>query len=258
MAILAEWRGDGLSPGNLTTSSAGPGDNPFQIITGTVPTIESTGDHGPRIRFDQAAGSASYIGYNNTVYGAGGRTQTTARLYVEITALASGSWQFFTGLTSNNTSQIWRVTLAGSGAGASANQIRITNTGGTTLAHSGTNVVPLNTPVRMEVIHDNGTVTATAFNVSTGSQIATASFGGFNATMDSIRFGPNTSSPTVPRFWFDNFAISDTAAYIGPFDSTPPPSAAWSLWNGTTEVPLTLDGVWNGTTIDALSFDSVN
>jgi len=28
-----------------------------------------------------------------------------------------------------------------------------------------------------------------------------------------------------------------------------PPTEAWSLWNGTTEQPLTLDGVWNGSTV---------
>lgn len=37
----------------------------------------------------------------------------------------------------------------------------------------------------------------------------------------------------------------------------PPPTESWSEWNGTTEVPLTLQGVWNGTTVEPVTFDTV-
>ncbi|MEU4726528.1 hypothetical protein AB0G06_43615 [Nonomuraea dietziae] len=184
-------------------------------------------------------------------------TSYAVRVYLELTAHASASIIVITGLTANNATAQWRVTLAGTGAGAQTGQIRITNGAGTTQASSGSSVIPLNQVVRLEAVIQSGAFTATAYSGDTNTVIATATATTVTTVdMDAVRFGPFSTAPTVPTFYLDDFALSDTAALIGP-PSPAPSGATWSLWNGTSEVPLSLEGVWNGTSVTPLSFDRV-
>lgn len=50
---------------------------------------------------------------------------------------------------------------------------------------------------------------------------------------------------------YDNFDVSQVTlskAYV-----VAPVSSAWSLWDGTQETPLTLEGVWNGASVDPVT-----
>jgi hypothetical protein len=85
--------------------------------------------------------------------------------------------------------------------------------------------------------------------------VAQAQAFGVAASIDSLRFGAVSTNPTVPQYWLDDFALSDEPTFIGPV--VPPPTAAWSMWDGPQELPLTLDGVWDGTTVAPLSYDTV-
>ncbi|SDH68604.1 hypothetical protein SAMN05421505_12076 [Sinosporangium album] len=258
MAILAVWNGAGLTDGaTLTTTLAGPGDTPFALRNGTVQTIERIGaaDHSD-IVFAQAAGAASWIGWGQAVFGTTGLAQYTLRWYGTFTAWASASFTAATGLTGNNTTQQWRLTLAGTGAGTQAGQLRILTGTGTQLATSGSDVLPLNEPVRIEIGSDAGALTVRAYPGDATVPLATATATGLPSSgFDTVRFGPNSSTPTTPQFRYRHFAASDTAAPIGPV--VPPPDAAWTVWDGAAEQPLTLEGVWDGAAIIPATYDTV-
>ncbi|MFT3871532.1 MAG: hypothetical protein QM714_02630 [Nocardioides sp.] len=64
-----------------------------------------------------------------------------------------------------------------------------------------------------------------------------------------------TTPPAYASFGFSN-SSGKTIAAIEVRDPAAA-AAAWSLWDGTTEEPLTLDGTWDGTTIQTLDYDTV-
>lgn len=66
------------------------------------------------------------------------------------------------------------------------------------------------------------------------------------------RYAPPANSPVGASWTFSVSQGSGHAIVALEEDSSP-----WFLWDGTTEVPLNLDGVWNGSTIDPCMFDTV-
>jgi hypothetical protein len=62
------------------------------------------------------------------------------------------------------------------------------------------------------------------------------------------------SSGTGTTVHIDTFQAVSGLTWIGP---VAPPSAIWTLWDGTQEIPLTLEGVWDGSTVQSASFDQI-
>lgn len=250
MTILASWSGDGLTAGTLTTSSAGTGDTAFSAINGTAPTIEEAGTRSPRIRVETTAGQSSSFQWGSAVLGS--LTAYAVRFYVEISAHNAGSWSLIFAADAGTT-RAWELRIAGTGAGTGTGQLRLNNASNVQIASSGTNVLPTGSLVRIEAVASAGTVTVTAYTGETDTVIATVT-GSVGSTIDTIRVGPINTTAVAP-FYVDDLAVSDTATEIGPLD---PPALTWTLWDGATEIPLTLDGVWTGTSTVAATFDTVH
>jgi hypothetical protein len=66
-------------------------------------------------------------------------------------------------------------------------------------------------------------------------------------------FGSVSSGPGA-ALQIDTISAVTGLSWIGPFAAG---GFAWSEWNGTTEVPLTLEGEWNGVTVTPANTDSV-
>lgn len=207
MAIVRRWSGDGLTAGTLTTSSAGTGDNAYNVVSGTGITISETGVRSPRILFpnDAQAHQARWTGLSSL-------TAYALRGYQTWGSWGSSSISLAQGLALN--SQQWRIEINPSGLP------RLRNAANTAVYTETTDAIPADgTLVRWELVVNLGTATLTFYRASDNEVLATG--GGLVGTsaMDEIRFGKVTSIATTAQT-FDDLAVSDTAAEIGPVSVT--------------------------------------
>lgn len=251
MAIVRQWSGDGLSTQTLTTSTVGTGDDAFNQVVGTLGVVTS-GTRSPRILVDQQAATFAYCRhFTDSALG-----DFALRFYIELTALASGSFVLARGGTDTDTPQSFRLDIAGTGAGSGAGQLRLRDVANTQIDDSGTDVLPINQLVRLEMICAAGNFTARAYSGETTTLIAEVS-GSVGTTTQYFRYGTSLTTPTAPDFYMDDIVLTDTATWIGAVAPVGT-SYAWTLYNGTSEVPLTLDGVYNGSTIDSINSIDIN
>ncbi len=248
MPIIASWSGDGLGNGlTVTTLTAGTGDTPFDSIggAGSNITTSTTGPRSPRLLIPELANQSRFVRWSTAI---GSRTSYAVRAYVEYSGWPSSSFSALRGELS--AALAWRLDIAGTGG--VAGQLRLRDTSTNIIANSGSTTLPLNTLIRLEVVANSGSMTVKAYNGESTAALITLT-GTVGDTINTIDFG-NTFSSSPPSHYIDDMAFSDTASEIGPIAPT---GAVWSLWNGSTEVPLTLDGVWNGSSIDPTDFDRV-
>lgn len=250
MAVIATWSGDGLANGTVvTTSTAGTGDNPFNVVSGTGGNVlvSNSGTRPPRIQIPALTGQTKFVGWGSAVIGS--HTSYAARWYTEITSYSSAAFSIARGLSLG--SMVWRVDVAGTG-GSPPGEVRLRNGAVALLDDSGALGLALNTVYRFEAIVTGAVMT---LNIYVGESLIpwdTLS-GTVGAAIDQIEFGTVVSGTTA-LFYYDDLAFSDQAVAIGP---VAPAGPAWTMWNGTAEVPITLDGTWNGAAIDPATFDEV-
>lgn len=236
MAVIASWSGTGLADGTgVTTSTAGTGDTAFTTATSGAAQVDTSGLHSPRIQVDQAAATAAELIWDSTVVGTS-RTAWAARVYVELSAWPpSNGGRLLSAYTASN-ALMWFVDLTTAGL------LRLRNAGGSAVSTSAL-AIPTATEMRIEAVHNNGSVTV---NVYTGD--GTTVFTSVSATglgtgsgLEAVRFGMPSTSPTWPTFYLDEMAVADTAAEIGPVaPPEPPPDIPATV---APEVPVFLPGV---------------
>lgn len=250
MAIVAQWSGDGLTDGTVvTTATAGTGDTPFSQVNGSGGNVlvRNSGVRPMRLEFPALTSQTKFLTWTSGVVGL--RTVYAVRCYVELTnygSLSSTIFRLQTGAT-----EVWRVDVAGTG-GSPPGEVRLRGTAGALLDDSGTLGLALNTVYRFEGVVSAGSVT---LKVYTGDSMTVwdTLTGTVATTVDRFDIGPSGSTTSAIQY-FDDIAIADTASEIGP---VAPSGPTVSVWNGTSEVPATIQGVWNGTTVVSGSFDEV-
>lgn len=245
MATLLKWDGDGLTPGAaVTTSTAGPGDTAPSAVVGT-PTLDASGARPPRIKHVQAASVASYTTWSHVADGT-----MAARWYTRFSGFPSASFTIAQGLLAG--SQKWRLDLAGTG-GSPAGEFRLRNDVNTQISDSGALGVPLNTELRVELTLATDVLTAWIFEGDSLTELFSISGTvGTTVTVDQIRVGNVLAAVTAPTFYVDDLQIDDVAVRIGAAGD--PLFPTYAMWDGATEVPLTLDGVWDGVAVIPLTF----
>lgn len=203
MAVIRKWSGDGLSPGTLTTSSAGTGDNAFDYVNGTA-TIVASGPRSPRIELAEA----SVIGRVGWAFTSTGTL--AVRWYEEWAGANATSAGIIQGLTTGQTAQSFRVERIAAG------NLRLRNAANTQVGSDSSGAVPNLTLVRNElVITSAGLATFTVYTGDTATVLATVS-GTVGTAHDAIRIGDTANVTNRPARRIDDIVVTDTATTVGP------------------------------------------
>lgn len=245
MAVVAQWLGNGLSEGPLTSDTAGEGDTSFFVAVPENCSVVNSGPRPPRARI--GAGDGVYLSWgvnklNHTF------TECAVRMYAEFESWsAEPSVSFIQGFSGPAQ---WKLDIAGS-TETHPGQVRLLNASNTLLADSGSDVVPLNTLVRIElVITAAGDMTAYVYLGDSTTALFTVNATGLTTpTFTALRVGNTAASVAGETWYMDDLMLSDTAELIGPWEVEGSAEAKWSLWEDGVEKPLTLAGVYNGTSI---------
>lgn len=231
MAVIRKFSGDGLAPGALTTSSAGTGDNAFNIV-GTGFAVVNTGTRPPRIEFTKPAAASSLLHWTTL----GDLASHAYRVYFTLSGYPSGTLPFI--LTSSSAADARSVDLTLTASGAlqvrdSANTVR-----GTFAA------LTIGQLYRVELIQTATNTTVRLFNGHSIVPVAEVTYAMTGVPLNRFRIGGNSSSVTLAPCTFDDIAVANTADWIGPSEAPAPVGPAYR-WNGSAYV--TLDAYrWNG------------
>lgn len=208
MALPVSWKGDGLSPGTLSSTSAGPGDTPLGSLAGGASvTIDSSGSTPPRIRF--AAGAANlYAGWNSTALGTISAYVVSA--YVEFGTIASAQWAILAGSIGSTVQ--WRLDVTGT-TNSVVGRLRLRS--GTAQVAESSESLAAATLYRMEVVGNGSSITVT-FYAGTSSTVAAGPITGTatSGSIDNVRFGNFSSSTTPPVQFFDDLSVASPVATI--------------------------------------------
>lgn len=149
--------------------------------------------------------------------------------------------------------------VTGEGAAASLLLAAGTGQGGADGDASGTGQ-----PVRIELGAGNGIGTPGATGAGTAETIVLTAGPGIGSTDDSHAGAGLPSVLTLTaRAAVGTSALSGTGATVvlivaaGAGHGSIPGAAVWTMWDGTAEQPLTLDGVWDGAAIQPVTFDHI-
>lgn len=244
MGVIAQWGGSGLTDGTVfTNSTVGTGDTHLDTVTSAAGTftIRNGGLYSPRIEMNQQPSTAAQMIWQA---GIGGTTYLdyAIRFYFEPTAFSSGgNAQLFSARDSSN-AVVWWLDVTPTGI------IRLRNAANVAVDISAS-PLPIE-EMRFDAVVHNDAVTVSIHNGESLNPFEVLSGTGFLTGFQQVRFGNPNSAPTWPKAWWDGLAFSNEATKIGPI--TPPPPTPVTLWDGSTEQPLTVDGVWDGSAVQPI------
>lgn len=211
MGVLARWYGTGLSDGTaIGTSTAGTGDTAFNTVSSGAFTVSATGPRSPRIKMDQQASATAQAVWTSGVVGS--HTAYALRAYVEFSAFPSASAPLLAGYGSSNSALQWRITVTSTGA------VRILNASATTVADSGSTVLPTGQELRIEVVVNAGAATVHVYTIGSTTPLIALSGTVGSTAIDAVRLGNSQTAPTWPTVYFDDVAVADAATEIGPME----------------------------------------
>lgn len=211
MAVTHSWRGDGLTAGVLTTSSAGPGDTPFSEVAqvGGGTNIVAAGNNPPSIQLTAAGNYARWIF-------ASARSQAAYRGVITMPASAPSSNVNILRLRQGSGG--FSLSLAYNSFGT----LRLFQNGGSQVGATSISLTT-NSTYRVELIvnHGDGSTTGTAsVYVYDTSGVLLDSFSvtgaNFLANHDSVYWGTDATATAMGTYLWDDLAASDTATLIGP------------------------------------------
>lgn len=240
MTIVASWNGDGLSDGTtFNTSTAGTGDNNFDVVSGSF-TIRNGGLYSPRIEMNQQSGQAAEFRWTEASLGVGPYPQHALRFYLELTGHPPGNGQLCSAKAMDN-SNFWWMDITSAGI------LRLRDTGGSAKALSSA-ALPIDQELRIEVVADGTDVSVFVYVGESTVPIQTLNGTGFSGVVAThrLQFGNTNTTPTYPKTSWDSIAFADEAVLIGAINPEEPPTTSLYLWDGSEELPLSVDGVWDG------------
>lgn len=234
MAELLRWSGDGLTPGTLTTASAGTGDTPPGAITGVTPSIVNAGPRSPAI---QAGGSG--VGY--AAWALGTRTASAGRVYWTPSALApSGAALWFLRVVEGSTIR-FQVDMVSTGRFNLRDDSQV-------LQQGAAGVVQPGVTYRVEwAIQSDGTISLSCFE-GEGTTPVQQLQGTIPAQHDGVWLGHVAGGAGYTgTMLFDDLLVVDTPTMPGPWVDPNAPAAAspFKYWDGSQYADLSAY-VWGG------------
>lgn len=230
MAIVASWTGDGLAAGPLTAGMAGVGDTGFNTVTTGAFTVTDDG----RIQMDQQLSTAAQLIWSSATLGS--LSGYAVRGYVELSAYPSAGAPILQAFASG--ALRWRLDVTSTGL------VRLRDASNAIVA-TASSAVPLNTELRVEAVINADAATALVYLGDEEDALVELS-GTVGAGADEVRWGNTQTAPTWPRLWWDDLAVADTPALIGPVpapepEPEPEPRRRFPL---DDRYELLLDGAW--------------
>ncbi|WP_100812998.1 PKD domain-containing protein [Microbacterium lacus] len=202
MSIIRKWSGDGLSAGALTTGSVGTGDAAWSSVVAGH-TIEAAGTRSPRIAVPDDA-----VAYYTRWLALGNLSTWAARYAFRWASGAPGGSIGLIEARDSAGNQVFRIEINTSGL------VRIRNASAATWSQTTGGLVAAQ-DYRVEVYGGSGTLNLRIYQGDSTTPYISQSSAVETATVDEIRFGRH-SGQTLTGERRDDFAVSDTAALIGP------------------------------------------
>lgn len=246
MAIIKQWSGDGVTTGQpLTTATVGPEDE-IDRVAGSLLTVEAGDLRGPAIRYPGGTTTAQNTQYIEWWTSAAPLAALGLRFYLKFDSILSSARALVRGL--NGTSVQWQIMIA-NGA------VRIVSGDGSIVYNSYPSAITAGQWYRFETTLDGDFQALTVFQGDSESALIAGS--GMHETPLLPTTFTTVGTPTtwMPGWYMDDLALGDTAEWLGP--AVLPPAQSWYIWDGASEIPITLEGEWDGSTIQPASFDTV-
>ncbi len=221
MAVIRTWSGDGLSPTNLTTSTVGTGDNAFSSINGGGTfTVTADGARSPQITWPSTS-AAHNLRWNAL----GNLTTWAVRRYFSVASLPGATWGILVGLNSGG-GDLFRVEINSSG------YLRYRSATAAVFSPS-TNAIEAGTVYRIELTGQaDGSSTVALYQGDSTTALLSSTVTVTAGNLDEIRFGHHSSMATTGETG-DDFAVANTATFIGPVEEDDEPEPEMSRkWQG--------------------------
>jgi len=218
MAVLARWRGNGLSTGNFGASTLGTGDvGTAYAVAGSTSTVTvaaggswfaPSGD--PRIQIGQVIGNVCVAGFNMP----SAITTWSLRCYVFFTASPTANVSFINGR--NGSSSTWQIRRETNG------RIDLRSASASIQRSVSTDLLVNSTLYRVEMRCHGGTLTARFFNGENTTALFELGGTYSGSDTDAIEFGVRYGNANLHGIHrFDDILITDTNEWLGPLDPQP-------------------------------------
>ncbi len=212
MAVMFRWQGDGLTPGTLTTTSAGPGDTAPSLITANTATatIISTSSRSPAIQLQESGAGASCL-----VDWTPATSDTAAlRLYFTPKSALATTHAIFS-VRSDSKERIADIILTSAGA------VRVYDVDNAFQSIGGSGTIVVDTTYRFELVVDTqvGTLSIAVYNGHSTTPLVSQTnvTGNFIASeVGCVRLGKNTTSPTAETQVWDDIVLTSDNTFVGP------------------------------------------
>lgn len=221
MAVIRTWSGDGLSPTNLTTSTVGAGDTAFSSINGGGTfTVTADGTRSPQITWPSTS-AAHNVRWNAL----GNLTAWAIRRYFSVASLPGVTWGILVGLNSGG-GDLFRVEINSSG------YLRYRSATAAVFSPS-TNALEAGVVYRIELTGQaDGSSTVALYEGDSTTALLSSTVTVTAGNLDEIRFGHHSSMATSGETG-DDFAVANTATFIGPVEEDDEPVPEISRkWQG--------------------------
>ncbi len=199
MALTRMWRGNGVSTGTLTTSTAGRGDDPFNAVNGTTDvTVVASGTQAPRIKLVEP-GAARNARWDVTPQPA-----WSVEFEHECDTLPTVASLAMLQVLDSVPTQIIRLHLGTTGT------VTLFNTANASIQASSSGLMSAGVKYLVRVYGDNtGTATAKVYLASGGSALVTLT-GATGSTTDAARFVfGSVAAATCTGRYYDRIAVYD-------------------------------------------------
>lgn len=225
MTDLRRFDSDGLADATtVTTSTAGPDDNVFSAVHGSV-TVDTSGPRSPRLFFDQSVQLDTSVHY----YALGDKATVGFRFEYEVGGTAGASNTLVVGSTTGGAAAAFRLDLTG------GLKLRVRNNAGTQVGADSTTTLSAGTVYRIE-----GTVTATQVDIWIfPSETSTSALehmvrSSTYSAVDQLRFGPTVGSGGgfTGGMYFDSIIVNDTGTAPGPWYAAAADPIVHARWPG--------------------------
>ena len=211
MAVIRTWSGDGLSPTNLTTSTVGAGDTAFSSINGGGTfTVTADGTRSPQITWPSTS-AAHNVRWNAL----GNLTAWAIRRYFSVASLPGVTWGILVGLNSGG-GDLFRVEINSSG------YLRYRSATAAVFSPS-TTALEVGVVYRIELTGQaDGSSTVALYEGDSTTALLSSTITVTAGNLDEIRFGHHSSMATSGETG-DDFAVANTATFIGPVEEDDEP-----------------------------------
>ena len=229
MTDLRRFDADGIADATtVTTSTAGPDDNVFDVVNGSV-TVANSGTNAPRLWFDQSVQIDTSVHW----YGLGSLPVIDGRIDdFEVGGGAGSSNTLVVGSTTGGAGLAFRIDLTG------GLKLRVRNAAGTQVGADSTTTLVAGTKYRIEFVATATQVDVWLFpDAGSTSEIEHMTRTSTYDVIDQVRFMPTVGGGGgfTGGLYADSFLIRDVGTPPGPWSAAAPDPVVVARWPGIAE-----------------------